>query len=109
MPFMGPEVMCGGKYDPSKVDSWAWALLVVEMTIGVSKFGEVLGWPRKVPPSTGRAADLESWLKAPNFIPEKLLCHAPVLEIPLMDDLVEVLEGALTVDPRERWTAQQIA
>jgi len=108
MPFMSPEVMCGGHYDPSKVDSWAWALLVIEMTIGVSKFGEVLGWPRKVPPSPGRAADLKSWLNTPNFIGEQLLPHAPV-EPPAMDALVEVLEGALTVDPRARWSAQDIA
>lgn len=108
MPFMCPEMMCGGKYDASKVDSWAWAVLVIEMMAGLGRFSDALGWPRKASASPEKAADLQILVKTPNFIREQVLSCASV-QAASMDAVLEVISGALTIDSNARWSAHDIA
>jgi len=108
MPFMAPEVMCGGAYDSSKVDPWAWAVVALEMMIGLGTYSHALGWPLKARYCKERAEDLKSCFDQPGFIERKLLPYAPVEE-PYMDLMVKALEGALTFNPRQRWSAREIA
>jgi len=105
MPFMAPEVMDNRNYEARGVDVWAWGVNVLEMLCGVGKLGELMGWPRNVAPSKDRALDLAAFFETEEALKPTLReCFGN--EVP--DALIEVLAGALSADPSERWKAADV-
>mmetsp|Transcript_106607 Transcript_106607/g.308468 ORF Transcript_106607/g.308468 Transcript_106607/m.308468 type:complete len:320 (+) Transcript_106607:3-962(+) len=107
-PFMAPETFVASKsmrYEPSAVDVWACAVILLEMLCGVNQLSRMLGWSDSTSATPARYGELASYFEDRSAVRQVLAEKLGGVD----NDLEELLRGSLAVSCEHRWTAALMA
>jgi serine/threonine protein kinase len=108
MPFIAPEVLNLGEYEPTATDMWSMGVLLLELLHGLGIMNHIMRWGRDQEAGRKSAQQLVQFFRKP----EKLLEEMEKLEAQLVvenEDIMTALYGLLNVSPEDRWTAVRLA
>jgi len=107
MPFVAPEILAANRMRPYRsapCDIWGASVVLLEMLCGMGKLNRMLGWCKNIEPCAQRAEELRSYFSAPDAIRNAFAED----RIDVEDDLLELLQGMLQPDAKQRLTASEI-
>jgi serine/threonine protein kinase len=104
MPFMAPEVLSGGQYEPASTDIWSTGVTMLEMLCGIGAMNRIMGWESRVQPHPRFQQELVRFFTHPEALTNCLESEHVITSC----DLIETLHGVCQCLPAQRWTAMQL-